>query len=125
MGRILSLLVFMFALQVQASECVISSTFPDPSCSFSSPFDASQLKFGNLDSVFNDGESIWIGPARFDLDDDVDIFDASEPDCEYDGDDDELSNLDINQEIAFTVSENNTRVITQLWLLNCTVEIAR
>ncbi|MDW3095889.1 MAG: hypothetical protein R8G33_09480 [Gammaproteobacteria bacterium] len=124
MTKIYTLLVLMLASQSFASECVISSTdFPNSNCSFNPPFEVEKLKFGNLDSVFNSGESIRIGTSRFNLIEDVEIFDASEADCEYDKD--ELEDDDEDQEIAFKVSETNSREITHIWLLDCTVELAR
>lgn len=124
MIRIYALVMLVLASQAQATECVISVfNFPNDNCSFSPPFEAQQLKFGNLDDVFNSGNAIRIGSARFDLAENVEIFDAENPACDYDGD--ELESDDEGQEIAFKVSETDSREITQVWLLNCTVEIAR
>ncbi len=119
-------LALVLATQLQAAEtpCEIDSgVFPNMNCSFSPPFEAEQLKFGNLDAVVSSGNAIRIGAARFTLDNNIEIFDAADPDCNYDKDD--LESDEIGQEIAFKVSETNSREITQLWLLDCAVEIAR
>jgi hypothetical protein len=124
MTRIFLLIVLVFSLQSQATECAIDAiNFPNINCSFSPPFEAQQLKFGNLDSVTNSGNSIRLGAVHFNLTEDVEIFDAHDPTCDYDGHD--LEDEDEGQEIAFKVSETDSREITQLWLLDCTVEIAR
>lgn len=128
MTRIFIFIVFLLVSQSYAnamSECDLSDidNFPASSCSFKPPFEVQRLKFGNLDDVINSGESIFIGAARYELSDDVDIYDAGNTDCDYDYD--ELANEDEDQEIAFIVSETDTREIMQLWLLNCTVDIAR
>jgi len=124
MVRIFALLVLVFVSTSQATECDVELfNFPNSNCSFAPPFEAGQLKFGNLDSVFNSGHSIRIGNTRFELARHAEILDAGVPDCDYD--DDELEDEDEGQEIAFKVSETNSREITHVWLLNCTVETAR
>jgi hypothetical protein len=122
--RVFILILLAIASQVNASECDINTAnFPEDDCSFSPPFETQYLKFGNLDEVFNAGHSIRIGAAEYDLLENVEIFDASESDCDYDYD--ELGSDDEGQEVAFKVSETNSREITQIWLLDCKVEIAR
>lgn len=124
MTKILLLVVLVFASQSHAAECAIDTVdFPNSNCSFSPPFEAKQLKFGNLDFVSNSGNTIRIGAVQFSLAENVEIFDAADPICDFD--DDELEGDDEGQEIAFKVSEIDSREITQLWLLDCTVELAR
>ncbi len=124
MIRIFTLILLALAVPSQAAECVVDSfNFPNNDCSFSLPFDAEQLKFGNLDAVFSSGNVIRIGIAQFYLADNVEVFDAAALDCDYE--EDELKDEQEGQEIAFKVSQADSREITQLWLLNCTVEAAR
>ena len=124
MIRYFALMLLALASQSQAVECDIESfNFSNSDCSFSLPFEAKQLKFGNLDAVTSSGNAIRIGVVRFNLADEIEVFDAAEPSCNYYagmlGDEQE------GQEIAFKVSETNSREITQVWLLNCTVGVAR
>ena len=124
MVRIFALLILVFVSTSQATECDVELfNFPNSNCSFAPPFEAGQLKFGNLDAVFSSGNVIRIGVVRFTIASNVEIFDAADPNCEYN--DARLNDAQEGQEIAFKVNETNSREITKVWLLGCTVETAR
>jgi|GEM_PF-2359719 len=109
-----------------------SANFPNADCSFSSlNVNPQSLRFGRL--TFGGGGGnffadpfVNLGSRLYRLDENIEIFDASDDDCEFDEDEDSF--FINNESVAFVLSGdslNAPRVITQLWILDCDINSTR
>jgi len=136
----LIILLIFCAARLYAADCSSSSAipnltstdFPNADCSFNSlSINPQSVRFGNL--TFGGGGGnffaspfVNLGSRLYRLDENIEIFDASDDDCEFDEDDDSF--FINNESVAFVLSGdslNAPRVITQLWILDCEIDSTR
>ncbi len=119
------ILLMCLSSHLLAEECNLTDiNFPRAACKFSEPgFNVQALKFAKIDRTFSFARLLILESATFQVEEDAEIFDANEDDCEFD--EEQVNNDNVGDEIAFMVSNENPRQITNLWILNCTVSQSR
>ena len=142
-SKLIIISLLTHAITSHAADCtsssanpnLISPNFPKEECSFNSlSVNPQNLRFGNLtfggaddnDDGFFENAFVNLGSRLYQLDENVEIYDARDDDADCNFNEDDFVVFD--ESVAIILSDdslNAPRVITQMWLLDCDIDTTR